>query len=71
MLGFGRSDDGLHLPWIAEDPSKGDCCRSDLVFLRQVIKDMIEGRKLFLTDKIPLEIAMLKTAGGSGLSCDA
>lgn len=60
MLGFGRSDDGLHLTWIAEDPSKGDICRSDLVFFRQVIEDMIKGRKLFLADKIPLKIAMLE-----------
>ena len=60
MLGFGRSDGGLHLTWITKDPSKGDSCRSDLVFLRQVIEDMIEGRKLFLADKISLEKAMLE-----------
>ena len=60
MLGLGRSDDRLHLTRIAEDPSKGDSCRCDLVFFRQVSKDVIEGRKLFLADKIPLEITMLE-----------
>ena len=60
MLGLGCSDDSLHLTWIAEDPSKGDSCRSDLVFLLKVIKDMIKGSKLFISDKIPLEIAMLE-----------
>ena len=60
MLGFGRSNDSLHFTWIAKDPGKGDGCRSDLVFLRQVIEDMIKGRKLFLADKISLEKAMLE-----------
>ena len=64
MLGVGRSDDRLHLTWIAKDPSKGNSCRSDLVFFRQVIEDMIEGRKLFLADKISLEIAMLEDRPG-------
>ena len=64
MLGLGRSDDGLHLTWIAENPSKGNSCRSDLVFFCQVIEDVIEGRKLFLTDKISLEIAMLEDRPG-------
>ena len=60
MLGFGCANDGLHLTWVAEDPSKGNGCRCDLVFFRQVIEDVIKGCKLFLADKIPLEKAMLE-----------
>ena len=64
MLWLGCSDDRLHLTWITKDPSKGDGCRCDLVFFRQVIEDVIEVRKRLIADKISLEIAMLEDRPG-------